>query len=166
MDLAVRAAAEWRDAPCYWLRGLPPRRWTAQHCLLPTQSEAQYVGCNPAQPQSLPSRVVLATDGSGGPFTSEPRLRRCGWAFVAMDEDGSIVAQGWGPLEGWRQTVPLSEREAATQLAASIQGDLQLFVDASYVVRGVRRAQRTATRATTTRGADSGRQSAEGQWWH
>ena len=120
-------------------RGLPPRTWTAQYCTLPTEGAAQYVGCSPAQPQLLPSCVVLATDGSGGPFSSEPRLRRCGWAFVAMDVDGDIVAQGWGPLEGWRQTVPLSELEAATQLAASIQGDLQLYVDASYLVRGVRR---------------------------
>ncbi len=41
MDLAIRVEAEWREAPCYWLRGMPPRRWTAAHCTLPTQGEAQ-----------------------------------------------------------------------------------------------------------------------------
>jgi hypothetical protein len=56
-----------------------------------------------------------------------------------MDVDKSILAQGCGPLSGWRQTVPLSELEAATQAAACLQGDLKMLIDASYVVRGIRR---------------------------
>ena len=35
--------------------------------------------------------------------------------------------------------MPLSELEAATQLALSTKGDLMFYVDATYVLRGVRR---------------------------
>jgi ribonuclease HI len=82
---------------------------------------------------------VLATDGSGGPFSAERRLRRCGWGFAILSAEGTLVAYGWGPLTSWRQTVPLAELEAATQLARCTLGDLVINIDATYVVRGVRR---------------------------
>ncbi len=56
-----------------------------------------------------------------------------------MDSDGHTLATGSGPRDSWRQTVPLSELEAATQLAFCTTGDLIVHVDAKYVVRGVRR---------------------------
>jgi ribonuclease HI len=139
MELAPRAAQEWAEWPCFWLRGLPPQQWTARHCGLPPQSAARYEGCSPEEPLELPAGAALATDGSGGPFTAERRLRRCGWGFAVLNAEGEIVARGWGPLTSWRQTVPLSELEAATQLARCTLGDLDINIDASYVVRGVRR---------------------------
>ncbi len=139
MELAPRAAAEWEQWPCFWLRGLPPRQWTAFHCTLPAQGDAQYSGASPAEPMDLPIGAVLATDGSGGTFSSEPRLRRCGWGFAILDPSGNLLASGSGPLTSWRQTVPLAELEAATQLALSTKGDLTFHVDATYVLRGVRR---------------------------
>ena len=139
MELAPRAAQEWAEWPCFWLRGLPPQQWIARHCTLPPQSVAHYRNCSPEEPLELPAGAVLATDGSGGPFSAERRLRRCGWGFAVLSAEGETVAYGWGPLTSWRQTVPLSELEAATQLARCTVGDLIVNVDATYVVRGVRR---------------------------
>ena len=67
-----------------------------------------------------PRRIFIATstplvdkpiflDGSGGQFSSDPRLRKCGWAWIQYDGD-SIWGQR-GSLGG-RQTVPRSEIRA------------------------------------------------------
>ncbi len=65
MDMAVKAGAEWREAPCFWLRGLPPQRWTAQYCMQPIRGQAQYEGCSPEAPLDLPVGAAVATDGFG-----------------------------------------------------------------------------------------------------
>ena len=53
-------------------------------------------------------------DGSGGEYTSDPRLRRCGWGFV-LQQGESLQNGMYGTLPGVRQTVPRAEITAATQ---------------------------------------------------
>ena len=36
--------------------------------------------------QEMPAEVVVYIDGSGGKNTDDPRLRRCGWAWVIPGE--------------------------------------------------------------------------------
>eukprot|EP00959_Pyramimonas_sp_CCMP1952_P336328 7042552-Pyramimonas_sp.AAC.1 len=50
--------------------------------------------------------AVIATDGSGGPQSSDRRYRRCGWPRVCLhyQEDWHIRAAQHGPLPGRRQT--------------------------------------------------------------
>ena len=81
--------------------------------------------------------MVLATDGSGGPHAADPRVRRCGWGFVALGPDGQIRFSGHGPLDYWRQTVPLAELAAATALALCTVGDLEVVIDNDSVVGGI-----------------------------
>eukprot|EP00973_Karenia_brevis_P046089 6384569-Karenia_brevis.AAC.1 len=55
----------------------------------------------------------LYTDGSGGTHSRDPRLRRCGWAWVLNSANGSMgyapVYYGeCGTLDG-KQTVPRAE---------------------------------------------------------
>ncbi len=65
-DLAVRAEAEWQDAPCFWLRGLPPRNWTAAHCTLPTQGERTCRSPCRAQSSSPPTAREALSAASPG----------------------------------------------------------------------------------------------------
>eukprot|EP00973_Karenia_brevis_P011830 1605071-Karenia_brevis.AAC.1 len=54
------------------------------------------------------------TDGSGGTHSSDPRLRRCGWAWVLNSVNGGMGCAlvghygEFGTLDG-RQTVPRVE---------------------------------------------------------
>ena len=108
-----QARQGWQEAPCYWLRGLPPLRRVYDLVSLPTQGHQVFEGCRPSAPIALPSGAVVATDGSGGAWSTEPRLCRCGWGFAVLDQDGEVLGKGHGPLHCWKQTVPLSELEGA-----------------------------------------------------
>eukprot|EP00973_Karenia_brevis_P089704 12399068-Karenia_brevis.AAC.1 len=59
----------------------------------------------------------IYTDGSGGERSADPRLRRCGWAWIINSSNGDKqfgpVAHygGYGIMDG-RQTVPTAEMTA------------------------------------------------------
>ena len=119
-ELVERARHGSVEAPCFWLRGLPPLHWVYDYCMLPTQRELQFTQCRPTNPLQLPVGAFVATDGSGGAHSSDPRLRRCGWGFAVYGPTGDLLGTGSGPLHSWRQTVPLAELEAA-KAAVSLQ---------------------------------------------
>ena len=51
--------------------------------------------CCSTLPIELAPGAVLATDGSGGPFSSHPRKRQCACSVVAVVElDGEFVELG------------------------------------------------------------------------
>ena len=57
--------------------------------------------------------ITVYTDGSGGKFSSDPRLRRCGWAWVCPQHNSNKIAKhgARGSLDG-KQTVPRAELRA------------------------------------------------------
>ena len=69
--------------PCYHLRGIVPKEWShapllPHNELAPDYDEmVQHHGYEPGD--FVDHEVPVFLDGSGGKFTADPRLRRCGW---------------------------------------------------------------------------------------
>ena len=81
--------------------------------------------------------LVFGTDGSGGEHGSDPRVRRCGGAVVAMDKItlqpvGFISFQLPGPI----QSVPRAEATAMQILLERTTGSVIAYSDAKCVVDG------------------------------
>ncbi len=83
--------------------------------------------------------MVAASDGSGGPHSVDPRVRRCGWGFVVVGPDGAEVASAPGPLDYWKQTVPLAELAAVTALLLCTVGNVTVIIDNATVVEGIQK---------------------------
>ena len=81
--------------------------------------------------------LTLATDGSGGAHSADPRLRRVGWGVVAF-LDGEVVGTLFGSLSG-AQTVNRAELRAFLAAAAATTADALLLADSSYVLDGYAR---------------------------
>ena len=73
-----------QGTPCYFLRGLMPAGWTRPATA--PENFREELGSSKEDRHSLRgyigSKIQIYTDGSGGANTSDPRLRRCGWAWV------------------------------------------------------------------------------------
>ena len=79
LELLLGAREHHQEAPCFWLRGLPPLWWTYPHCTRPVRGQPNFTGCSPQEQfQVEPAMVLAATDGSGGLHSADPRVRRCG----------------------------------------------------------------------------------------
>ena len=127
------AAEEGRiTEPCFWTRGLVPKAWTRTET-----------------PRGIRLRLggdkweggTYFLDGSGGENTSDPRLRRCGWAAVKLKEgEGTDFEQViCGSLPGEKQTVPRAELMAAISVLEEMRGKaghLLMYTDCKYVHKG------------------------------
>ena len=96
------------------MRGLVPRDWTLRNLgateeaypLVPPcqNGQGEEEGLDPTQPIFL--------DGSGGRYSSDNRVRRCGWAWVQTDQSETYplwhTAGEYGTLPD-QQTVPRAE---------------------------------------------------------
>ena len=73
--------------------------------------------------------------GRGGPFSQEPRVRRCLWFVVAVSKPypTQILGTISGLLVG-KQTVPAAEVFAFKELLGRSYGPVTLVVDAKYVI--------------------------------
>eukprot|EP00972_Heterocapsa_arctica_P040290 5936375-Heterocapsa_arctica.AAC.1 len=82
----ARALEEYQEWPSFWLRGLVPAKWTLEK--IKAFEQPQWVRSsgifNQAWPVLEPNNLLFATDASGGKLSSDPRLRRIGWAVVAV----------------------------------------------------------------------------------
>eukprot|EP00959_Pyramimonas_sp_CCMP1952_P159917 3344698-Pyramimonas_sp.AAC.1 len=76
----------------------------------------------------LPLRGCVGADGGGGDFSSDVRLRRCGWGF-AMWYNGGTMGTAWGPILGRDQTVPLAELGGLIQALKQTPGSATFVVD-------------------------------------
>jgi hypothetical protein len=76
-------------------------------------------------------------DGSGL-HPKSASLRRCGWAFSLVMEDGRVLRHGYGPLPKSVkvQTVPASELYALFQVLRVCAGGTRIHSDCDYVVKG------------------------------
>ena len=135
-----RAMAEAEDTPCFWNRGIVPLEWT----VLPPPSDDQHL-IGYGNWSLFKETSVLYTDASRGNHTRDKRLRRVGWAVVAVGSGrvpDLLAAQG-GPLPGTKQSVSrgkLFAAVAALKMADSSR-PLELVPDCMNVVIG---AQRTS----------------------
>ena len=134
-------ASEW---PCFWLRGLIPRSWT-QVPEPPEEAPLWRMGVLP----SLPS-IWAFGDASGGKESSDPRLRRIGWAYTTQSApaeatrprppmQGRAAAGAYGGLPGSKQTINRGDLQALLQLANDFEGDIDYVTDSAYVCRGMER---------------------------
>ena len=134
--LRPRAEAGRERWPCFWMRGLVPLSWT-EGALRPLEPEE--VCCSwgiPAEGRLvLPEGAIAGTDGSGGAWGKDPRLRRTAWAFIVTTAKCVPVAHSRGPTKG-KQSVVRAELTAICNLVRSTQGSLTVFVDAQYVTKG------------------------------
>ena len=118
----------------FWLRGLVPLKWTQQ--ALPTE-EVQATGVF-TQADLDGSLYWFGTDGSGGPHSNDPRMRRCAWSVVALDSQLQVVASLSGMLTGTanQHTVPRAEARAFLALLQATSNEIKVAVDAKYVCKG------------------------------
>ena len=77
---------------------------------------------------------VFGSDGSGGPFAQEPRVRRCSCSVVAVSKQHPTKISGTiaGLLVG-KQTVPAAETFSFQALLGRSHA-VALVVDAKYVI--------------------------------
>ena len=76
-----------------------------------------------------------ASDASGGGNSSDPRTRRVGWGWCLIYE-GVVTDMCMGSLPGKKQTVCRGELFAVLSIARQTEGEMTMYVDASYVVNG------------------------------
>ena len=93
VDLMLRrqAVQHAQEGPCLWLRGLPYASWYTAVPEAGDSAETWAVGAfleYEVIPSELAERWRWYSDGSGGPHGSDPRLRRCGWSLVAIEQHG------------------------------------------------------------------------------
>ena len=128
--------------PCLWLRGIVPHSWTIGRVLEYTQQhedcQIQLGGAFLAGRLNLPEGATAGTDGSGGQMSSDPRCRKVGWGVIVLDQDLNPIAWASGGAKG-DQTVPRAELSALCWLAQHTDGDIEVAIDAKYVIRGFRK---------------------------
>ena len=131
-DRNEAATKKWEKTPleAMWLRALIPKMaWP----ITPPANSYELVDGSWDRPK-FKGRV--ATDGSGGRYTSDKDLRRCGWSAVQLDD--LLPAKEWkwiaAPLAGMKQTVPRSELMAVIAVAENLDGDVELWSDCKTIV--------------------------------
>ena len=130
--------------PCFWLRGVVPGAWLEDPCVKdePRLRRFHIEGIHTFVPSSSSKQAVF-TDGSGGKYTKDKRLRRCGWGWIVLSHprEGEFLCHqgGFGTLEGWSQTVPRAELRAAIEAVAGTVGPVDIFTDCGMLVRGAAR---------------------------
>ncbi len=138
------AAAGAKVAPCYWLRALIPYEWTKVDEDLSQDGFPSFT-CGNLEQATSGEKTVWFTDGSGGPLSKDPRLRRVAWAYVGMgpeDQPSTMplyARYGGMPAApvGNGQTVPRAELFALIQLISDVsEGHLTVGVDNADTVNG------------------------------
>ncbi|CAK8987855.1 unnamed protein product [Durusdinium trenchii] len=123
----------------FWLRGLVPRAWTTAEPI--TSEEVVRAGyfLDPAAFEG--QETFFATDGSGGPFTKDPRLRKCAWSVVAVscvDDEFVLIGSITGRIcdDGNLNTVARAELRAFLELLRFLPDTFEalVVVDAAFVI--------------------------------
>ena len=132
---------------CYWLRGITPSKWTQP----PEPENVTSWNINARDPwSSFKNRGNIYLDGSGGKQSSDPRTRRCGYAWIQQVDHPADEWDAVGmcyTLIG-PQTVPRSELMALITILHFIwawdgePGELDIHTDSKVVFDGVRHQKR------------------------
>ncbi len=97
----------------------------------------------PPDDDDLPP-LTFYTDGSAFDGTSK-RLRRCGWALVAVDASGRVVASASGSTPPWVDTVAAAEAWAVLQAARMAAPGTVFKTDCLAVLMAIRAGREKAT---------------------
>ena len=147
-DLERRAHDQASSCPVFWLRGLIPSGWT--EVTPPGEAHIEW-SWNHAVGGSGTAHGREwwgAGDGSGGPHSKDPRLRRCSWSCCTLAQACSDpswaqiqdVSGLSGGVPGPVQTGNRAELLALVRWVEVCAGPgrlLHFITDSSYVVRGV-----------------------------
>eukprot|EP00972_Heterocapsa_arctica_P103991 15326200-Heterocapsa_arctica.AAC.1 len=118
-----------------WCRGIVPLSWY-QEPLLPWEEPKEWCFTGPDIPRNGP--LLFASDGSGGKYGNDPRLRRVGFASVLVHGgNGEPFGISWAAFGGvgGSQTVPRAEGKGFVTSALKAGGEQAIcLVDAKYVV--------------------------------
>ena len=101
------------------------------------EAQTQVISIDRALTRTEERSLAFFSDGSGGKFSAQPDLRRCGWAWVLLDQYHDLSFARSASLEGERQTVPRAELAAVLDAMRTLPKAVRLeaVVDASYVVK-------------------------------
>ena len=138
--LLAEASAGAASFPIFWFRGLVPSEWT-KSILSGWEPPFHTIsgGCLEDSTQSNPHPMgphqIMATDGSGGQYPTNPTLRRVGWGLSIGGQEGQPI--GWAREGiGGEQTVPRAELAAVLSGVQQTTGNLTIWSDSAYVVQG------------------------------
>ena len=124
-----------RQPACLWVRGLPPLSWMAVGTP-PTDWTAEL-----GEDQDMGQTVEIFTDGSGGKNNEDPRIRRCGWAWVHMVPNTTNVSIGQHGGMAGPQTVPRAELMALNKAVQACSNhrvtNVTLYTDCCMVSRSL-----------------------------
>ena len=128
----------------WFTRALQP---TLAYRVPPASAEATFVWVvHPAGGQLMPCWAIY-TDGSllDGPT---PLLRRAGWAFVALDSVGTIMASAHGVPPPWISTIFGAETWAILQAVTHAPAEAALRIDCKSAVDLLIAGKEAAVRPT------------------
>ena len=141
-----------------WARGVPPPNCVAFWCrgILPSpgtgvlenvlQPPANATvrngiarGCSCRITKEFGLHLTAGSDGSGGKYASDVRLRSVGWSWTLLAPSGEELGHSYGGIAGRSgQTVPRAELTAAIDFLRVAEIDeevsVDLFIDNSYTV--------------------------------
>ena len=111
------AKREKNTSLCFWTSGMVPVEWME---VLPAwdvvEPRVKHNSCDTLKEWAKSNCLIMFLDGTGGPFSSDFVLRRCGWEVAVLDFTDvfapSLVFGRGGGLLGAKQTVPRSEVHA------------------------------------------------------
>ena len=132
--LLQRAQAGAESKPAFWLRGIPPKSWTTPPaCDTMDQNSFETI----TQPRLVGTKqkpLRICGDGSGGEYASDPRYRRCGWAWVEVhDSELSSRGSNKGPLPGPRQSNNRAEMYAMIDALIQTKGPMTFWTDSDLL---------------------------------
>ena len=126
-ERAIHESKQDPDRASLWLRGLTP--WPGEE----DQFDIDYTFQTTWQGRLNVQGAILAGDGSGGPHSSEPALRRCGFGLACIEPhaDGhnfDYLGHSFGSVPG-KQTVPRAEATAILQALRHTTGNAVFICD-------------------------------------
>lgn len=130
-----QAETEYEQWGCFWTMGVVLLLWVT-----PPPRIQYHWSSGPVDPEdTTPTEPVgvTGTDGSGGPFNKDPRMRTVGAAAVPLNQESTKVLRArWGPIAG-PQTVPRAEA-VGVQWGVGFPETSEIIVaDASYTLNTV-----------------------------
>jgi hypothetical protein len=149
-DGTSAASMRW---PCFWQRGLIPRPWLEKG---DEAKDLKWADGEFTKDKWDVHNKIVYVDESAGPFSSVPRLRRCGWGLVMLDADRKPTGAMSSTLLGETQTQVAACLDALLHLAKHSEGDVLVKPDCNAAVDGLKEAIKGNIKQF---GANAG-------WWH
>ena len=153
----LAAYAENPDLDC-WSSGLLPRPKIPEMPPLGSDSDSVTVGAEGVSP-------LCFTDGSGmDPKT--PSIRRCGWSYAFVTEEGRLLSGAYGPLPGDSQTTPRAELYALYKALLDFRARAPLEFQAPLFFKSVIDCRSVVTSHSKGPGNKELRKSPHSDLWH